>query len=1071
MATSPLTLPPIADAFVDSANPARNYGALTTLRVDASAPVQRSFLRFDLSGVTGTVTSATLRVWAETGQVTGYDVYGVANTTWIESGTQGITWNNAPALGGLIGSSGKATANTWASVDVTPFVSTGHSVSFALTTTNSTALRMSSKETTTGNAPQLVVQTATSSDTQPPTTPTNVTATPSSPTQIDLAWSASSDDVGVTGYGIYKDGSNTPMTVSGSTLNYSDTSVTGGSTHSYTVDAFDAAGNHSAKSAPVQATTPDAPGCKTNIGPSGAYSVTVCLTLPTAGTVSGSVQASATASVTSLNGQTPPIARVRFCVDDTGCDNGATGYALSDFKANQNVYSALLPTAGWVDGVHTVTARPWMGDGSPLGQPTPAVNLTFSNGVTTPPGNGGTFTPTSGTTPGQGQPLVVAAVGDGASGETNSAAVASQIAGWNPNLVLYLGDVYEKGSPSEFFNYYGATSFGQFKSITDPTVGNHEYGFDNQASGYFNYWDSNKHYYSFDAGGWHFISLDANTSYGHQAPGSDQYQWLQGDLAADTAPCTLAYWHQPLYNVGAEGPAGQMQAIWSLLVSHGGMLVVNGHDHDYQRYAPLDWTGQANPNGVTEIITGSGGHGIQQPLGPAPGPQPVMTDFNNGDFGALKLTLHATSADVDFTTTSGKPVDHTTVPCNPPPTPPPPVPSLTLTPLDANDFVTNSTVFYNPNSASGSFTVGATATGATSMQFPPVFGTDGATDTTAPFSQTYTWTSGVSTSGSFAVTASNTSGPSPPGQFTVTPDATAPSTSALCNFGSCAGPFSSTVSVNLASSDDSGGSGVAATYYTTDGSDPTTSNTRTLYAGPFLVSTTTTVRYSALDKVGNVETPQSVTVTVNSSGIALIQKGQNSGNVSTLAVTLPAASVSGDTLVAVVAVAAGSSASVHDVTDSSGTAWTAAPVVGFLTGTNSRVEIWYRLGAPSVTSVTVTLSAAKAAAMNVSEWSGVAAFDNSAHAGTASSTTASTPSLPTNNATDLVIGAINYPAAATATLTSGPFTGLPPFGYSTTVHGNAAYQLTSGIGSYQATWTLSVASGGSGGAILALKAA
>ena len=268
---------------------------------------------------------------------------------------------------------------------------------------------------------------------------------------------------------------------------------------------------------------------------------------------------------------------------------------------------------------------------------------------------------------------------------------------WNPNLFLYLGDVYERGSPSEFYNYYGSTGYGLFNSITDPTVGNHEYNYDGQAGGYTNYWGMNattKHYYSFDAGGWHFISLDANTIYNHQQPGSDQYQWLQADLAADTNPCTIAFWHQPLYNTGPEGQATNMQAIWSLLVSHGGVLVLNGHDHDYQRYAPLDWSGQPNANGVVEIIAGSGGHGIQTTQNPSLQPQPIMSDFNPGDFGALKLSLSAGTAKVEFwrATDTATPYDSSTFTCLPPPVQPPPAPSLTVTPSDSHDYANGSTV-------------------------------------------------------------------------------------------------------------------------------------------------------------------------------------------------------------------------------------------------------------------------------------------------------------------------------------------------------------------------------------------
>ena len=300
----------------------------------------------------------------------------------------------------------------------------------------------------------------------------------------------------------------------------------------------------------------------------------------------------------------------------------------------------------------------------------------------------------------------------------------------------------------------------------------------------------------------------------------------------------------------------------------------------------------------------------------------------------------------------------------------------------------------------------------------------------------------------------------------MTPDVTAPSTTAACNGGSCAGSLPSPVSVSLTASDP-GGSGAKKIYYTTNGTTPTTSSP--VYSSPFSISTTTTVRFFAVDQVGNAEAVKSQTVGGGGGGggVALVQQKTTSGSAASLPVTLTAPSATGHALVAVVALAAGSSASVSSLSDSAGS-WTRGPI-GFLTGTNSRVEIWYRLGAPSVSSVTVTLSASKALAVNVSEWSGVTALDRSAGGGGASSTTVATPSLATT-AADLVIGATNYPATATSTLTSGSFTSLTAFDSGSAVHGRAAYRVTSAAGSFQVSWTLSAASGGHGTTILALKA-
>jgi acid phosphatase type 7 len=144
-------LVPVADSYVDASNPTTNYGTSTQIRVDGS-PVVRSYLRFNVSGLTGPATSAVLRVYANSAQATGYTAYSVADTTWGETT---ITDANAPAFGGSLGTSGAITAGTWTSVDVTSAIAGNGLVSFGLSTTNATALSMSSR--TGANPPQLVV--------------------------------------------------------------------------------------------------------------------------------------------------------------------------------------------------------------------------------------------------------------------------------------------------------------------------------------------------------------------------------------------------------------------------------------------------------------------------------------------------------------------------------------------------------------------------------------------------------------------------------------------------------------------------------------------------------------------------------------------------------------------------------------------------------------------------------------------------------------------------------------------------------------------------------------------------
>jgi calcineurin-like phosphoesterase family protein/fibronectin type III domain protein len=185
--------------------------------------------------------------------------------------------------------------------------------------------------------------------------------------------------------------------------------------------------------------------------------------------------------------------------------------------------------------------------------------------------------------------------------------------------------------------------------------------------------------------------------------------------------------------------------------------------------------------------------------------------------------------------------------------------------------------------------------------------------------------------------------------------------------------------------------------------------------------------------------------------------------------TVPVTSSAQNTLVAAIAVQAGGSVSVTSVADSSGATWTKA-AAGFLTGANTRIELWYRAGAPALTSVTVRLSTADVASANISEWQNVATvnpLDAGAAAGNASSTSASTPAITTTSSGDLVLGAVNYQGAAVASLSASGFTALANFDAST-MHGRIAYRLAPPGGPHRVSWTLSAATA-SGGAIVALR--
>jgi len=171
--TSASTFTPIADAYVNAGSPTNNYGLLTSLRVDASPDI-RSYLRFNVQGLSGSVTGATLRVYANSGSSLGYQARSVSDNTWGETT---INYNNAPAVGSLLGSSGAFSAGAWTTVDVTSYITGNGVINLALTPLSNTAISLASRQSG-ANAPQLIIETQGGSTPTPTLSPT-LTFTPS----------------------------------------------------------------------------------------------------------------------------------------------------------------------------------------------------------------------------------------------------------------------------------------------------------------------------------------------------------------------------------------------------------------------------------------------------------------------------------------------------------------------------------------------------------------------------------------------------------------------------------------------------------------------------------------------------------------------------------------------------------------------------------------------------------------------------------------------------------------------------------------------------------------------------
>jgi 3',5'-cyclic AMP phosphodiesterase CpdA len=234
--------------------------------------------------------------------------------------------------------------------------------------------------------------------------------------------------------------------------------------------------------------------------------------------------------------------------------------------------------------------------------------------------------------------------GNGTPSDCQQRATARLVQRQRPDAVLALGDLqYENGALDKFLVSY-ADSWGRLKDVTHPAIGNHEYlsGY----PGYFAYFGaaagpSRRGYYSFELGAWHVVSLNSNCA---EAGGcgvrSPQVAWLRRDLRAHPARCTLAFWHHPHFSSGQHGnddgghdPTG---AFWSALAAAGADVVLNGHDHDYERFAPQSPTGEPDPRrGIREFVVGTGGrshyrfHHLQR--------NSVVRD--DRAFGALRLDL------------------------------------------------------------------------------------------------------------------------------------------------------------------------------------------------------------------------------------------------------------------------------------------------------------------------------------------------------------------------------------------------------------------------------------------------
>lgn len=255
------------------------------------------------------------------------------------------------------------------------------------------------------------------------------------------------------------------------------------------------------------------------------------------------------------------------------------------------------------------------------------------------------FSPSAGTTP-----AVLVGAGDIAVCGSPGTAATARLLDETPGVVFTTGDnAYPAGTADEFERCYDPF-WGRHRSRTRPTPGNHDY-VQPGAGPYFDYFGDNAGprgagYYAYSVGRWRLYALNSNIDIG---PGSEQLRWLEAKLGRDTARCSLAYWHHPLFSSGPHGDNRELYAVWRLLYDAGVDVVLNGHDHAYERYAPQDPDGHPDPlRGIRQFVVGTGGADLY-----VGGPPRPTSELRHLGWGVLKLTLEEAGYRWEFLSVPG----------------------------------------------------------------------------------------------------------------------------------------------------------------------------------------------------------------------------------------------------------------------------------------------------------------------------------------------------------------------------------------------------------------------------------
>jgi acid phosphatase type 7 len=253
--------------------------------------------------------------------------------------------------------------------------------------------------------------------------------------------------------------------------------------------------------------------------------------------------------------------------------------------------------------------------------------------------------------------LAVGDIGDCDTGaDDNLAGVMAEREG----TVLALGDIaYPEGTSEDFAECF-APSWRTLLPRIRPVPGNHDYG-TGDASAYFEFFgpaagDPGRGYYSFDLGDWHLVALNSACDQPNIGctEGSPQLEWLARDLSTNDTACTLAYWHVPRFSSGEHGGDAAVQAFWEILDESGADVILNAHDHNYERLAPMTPDGQRDDdNGIRQFVVGTGGSDLRG-LGEV---EPNNERWATGYAGFLELVLDERGYQWTFVSASGEVLD------------------------------------------------------------------------------------------------------------------------------------------------------------------------------------------------------------------------------------------------------------------------------------------------------------------------------------------------------------------------------------------------------------------------------